>query len=81
LHDILDNLCEGRGKPEDAALLVDVANNMMGNTICAFADGTAMPMLGFVQKFRDEFLEAGRRGVRDGTLAESAARLVAGGRA
>ena len=36
----------GRGKPEDVDLLVDISNNMMGNTICAFADGTAMPMLG-----------------------------------
>ena len=33
---------------------------MMGNTICAFADGTAMPMLGFLQKFRDEFDRRGR---------------------
>jgi NADH-quinone oxidoreductase subunit F len=80
LEDVLDNLCEGRGKPEDAELLVDVANNMMGNTICAFADGTAMPMLGFVQKFRDEFIEAGKRGVRSGSLGDSTLSLVRGGR-
>jgi NADH-quinone oxidoreductase subunit F len=81
LHDILNNLCAGKGKPEDAALLVDVANNMMGNTICAFADGTAMPMLGFVQKFRDEFLAAGKRGVSPGSLGETSLPLVKGGRA
>ncbi len=62
LVDVLDGLCTGRGKVEDVHLLVDIANNMMGNTICAFADGTAMPMLGFVQKFRDEFIEAAERG-------------------
>jgi NADH-quinone oxidoreductase subunit F len=78
---VLNNLCEGRGKPEDAALLVDIANNMMGNTICAFADGTAMPMLGLVQQFRDEFIAAGKSGgVSARTLGDTARPLV-GGRA
>jgi NADH-quinone oxidoreductase subunit F len=81
LQDILDNLCNGKGKPEHVALLVDVSNNMMGNTICAFADGTAMPMLGFVQKFREEFVEAARAGVRAGSLGDSTTQLVKGGRA
>jgi len=63
LVDVLDNLCVGRGKSEDVDLLVNISNNMMGNTICAFADGTAMPMLGFVQKFRDEFVDAARNGL------------------
>jgi NADH-quinone oxidoreductase subunit F len=65
LVDVLDNLCAGRGKPEDVDLLVDISNNMMGNTICAFADGTAMPMLGMVQKFREEFMEAAINGIAD----------------
>jgi NADH-quinone oxidoreductase subunit F len=80
LHDILNNLCAGRGKPEDVALLVDVSNNMMGNTICAFADGTAMPMLGFVQRFRDEFVAAAKAGVRAGSLADSVADRFGGRR-
>ena len=79
LHDVLSNLCEGRGKPEDAALLVDIANNMMGNTICAFADGTAMPMLGLIQQFRDEFVAAGKGGgVTARTLGETARPLIGG---
>jgi NADH-quinone oxidoreductase subunit F len=57
LVDVLDRICEGKGRPEDVALLVDIANNMMGNTICAFADGTAMPMLGFIRQYRQEFLD------------------------
>ncbi|MET0390992.1 MAG: NADH-quinone oxidoreductase subunit NuoF [Polyangiales bacterium] len=77
LHDVLKNLCAGRGRPEDVDLLVDIANNMMGNTICAFADGTAMPMLGFLQKFREEFVEAGKRGVPSHTLGATA-RVVGG---
>ena len=75
LHDLLNNLCAGKGKPEDVHLLVDVANNMMGNTICAFADGTAMPMLGFLQKFRKEFVEAAQRGVQPHSLGSTARAL------
>jgi NADH-quinone oxidoreductase subunit F len=80
LHDVLNNLCAGKGKREDTALLVDIANNMMGNTICAFADGTAMPMLGFLQKFRDEFIAAAQGGVPVGTLRQTSLPLVKGGR-
>jgi NADH-quinone oxidoreductase subunit F len=35
----------------------------MGNTICAFGEGTAMPALAFMQKFRKE-LEQYVRGER-----------------
>jgi len=79
LHDILNNLCDGKGKPSDVALLVDVANNMMGNTICAFADGTAMPMLGLVQRFREEFVAAAGKGVARGTLGATTLPMVRGG--
>ena len=43
--------------------LHDIANGIMGNTICAFGEGTAMPALAFLQKFRKEF-EAYVRGER-----------------
>ena len=69
---MLKNLCEGKGRPEDAHLLVDISNNMMGNTICAFADGTAMPMLGFLQKFRQEFIDAAKGGVPAHTIGATA---------
>jgi len=59
---VLTQVCTGNGKVEDIDLLLDISNNMMGNTICAFADVTAMPMLGFVQRFRDEFDEHVRQG-------------------
>src|SRR5262249_10072532 len=64
LVDVLDRLCEEKGKPEDVDMLVQISNNMMGNTICAFADGTAMPMLGFIRKFHDEFVQAARAGAQ-----------------
>ncbi|MCB9707943.1 MAG: NADH-quinone oxidoreductase subunit NuoF [Myxococcales bacterium] len=58
LVDVLTRIRAGQARATDVDLLVDISNNMMGNTICAFADGTAMPMLAFIQKFRDEFLHA-----------------------
>ncbi|KAF0169604.1 MAG: NADH-quinone oxidoreductase subunit F, partial [Caulobacteraceae bacterium] len=79
LKEILDNLCRGKGRVEDVDLLVEVSNQMMGNTICAFADGTAMPMLGFVQKFRDEFVEAARRGVPGQPLGDTTRARIVGG--
>jgi len=66
LQNTLEEMCEGRGQPGDVALLVDIANNMMGNTICAFAEGTAMPLLGMVRQFHDEFLEAEANGLPEG---------------
>jgi len=75
LYDVLKNLSEGKGRPSDVDLLADIANNMMGNTICAFADGTAMPMLGILRKFREEFVEAGQRGIPSHTLGATARAL------
>ena len=42
---------------EDVQLLVDVSNNMMGNTVCVLADAAAMPTISFVNKFKNEFTE------------------------
>jgi NADH-quinone oxidoreductase subunit F len=78
LAEICDRLCEGHGKESDVELLVDVSNNMMGNTICALADGTAMPMLAFVRKFRNEFLDAARNGGVKGRLDAGMMKRVLG---
>jgi NADH-quinone oxidoreductase subunit F len=52
-------LCEkfarGEATEGDLLYLTDVTNNIMGNTICAFADGAAMPMLGILRRFHHEF--------------------------
>jgi NADH-quinone oxidoreductase subunit F len=80
LNDVLTQVCTGRGRVEDVNLLVDISNNMMGNTICALADGTAMPMLALVRRFREEFIAACSGGLGDKRLDESARALV-GGRA
>ena len=74
LANVLDQICAGRGKAADVDLLVDISNNMMGNTICALADGTAMPMLAFVRKFRKEFLEVAEKGLPSGARLDGAIR-------
>ena len=60
-------------KPLETSAVVgalhDVANGIMGNTICAFGEGTAMPALAFIQKFRKEF-EAYVRGERIGAASK-----------
>ncbi|MET0284690.1 MAG: NADH-quinone oxidoreductase subunit NuoF [Polyangiales bacterium] len=82
LNNVLTEVCEGRGKVADVELLVDISNNMMGNTICALADGTAMPMLAFVRKFRDEFIAACKSGgLGDKRMDEGVRKLLSSGRA
>jgi NADH-quinone oxidoreductase subunit F len=76
--DILNQLCRGKGKVQDIELLVDVANNIMGNTICAFGEGMAMPILALVQKFRGEFLDAAKNGVAAGLFDSRADTPAAG---
>ena len=36
-------------------LLLDVANNIEGNTICALGDAAAWPVQSMIKRFRDEF--------------------------
>jgi len=52
----------GTATMTDLETLGDVANNIMGNTICALGDGAAMPMLGILKLFRSEFEDVVRTG-------------------
>ncbi len=62
LHKLLKHLEEGTAREEDVQVLVDISDNMMGNTVCVLADAAAMPTISFVEKFRGEFLEHVRLG-------------------
>jgi NADH-quinone oxidoreductase subunit F len=42
-------------RPADIDLLLDVANNIEGNTICALGDAAAWPVQSMIKRFRDEF--------------------------
>ena len=52
---VLDRIVQGEATLDELDRLHEIAGNIMGNTICAFGEGTAMPALGFLQKFRKEF--------------------------
>jgi NADH-quinone oxidoreductase subunit F len=55
LKKILDRFHEGDGRSEDIPLIGELAKNMLGRTFCALGDAAAMPTIGFIEKFRDEF--------------------------
>jgi len=52
---ILDELEAGRGRIDDLQLLLDICDNVEGNTICPLGDAMAMPIRAYLQKFTDEF--------------------------
>ena len=47
--------CDGGAREEDADLLLSVANQIEGRTICAFGEAAAWPTQSFIAKFRDHF--------------------------
>ena len=55
LFKMVERIEHGHGRPDDLALLDNVAENIMGRTICALGDAAAMPVRGMLKHFRDEF--------------------------
>jgi NADH-quinone oxidoreductase subunit F len=55
IEKIVNTLLEGKGKKDDIKLVQNICTMMMGKTICALSDAAAMPTLGFIQKFPEEF--------------------------
>ncbi|MFZ2489839.1 MAG: NADH-quinone oxidoreductase subunit NuoF [Thermoanaerobaculia bacterium] len=56
LESVLDRLERGGGRPQDADLLYDMADNIGGKSLCALGDAAIGPVMSSVKKFRDEFL-------------------------
>jgi NADH-quinone oxidoreductase subunit F len=52
---VVKRINHGQGRPEDLALLDEVASNIMGRTICALGDAAAMPVRAMIKHFRPEF--------------------------
>jgi len=52
---LLQRFQAGEGREGDIELLLDVANNIEGNTICALGDAAAWPVQSMIHRFRDEF--------------------------
>jgi NADH-quinone oxidoreductase subunit F len=53
---IVEKIEHGHGTAEDVAKLEQVANSVMGMTICALGDAAAMPVQSFVKRFKQDFL-------------------------
>jgi NADH-quinone oxidoreductase subunit F len=55
LDRIFDKVIGGTATLEELDQIHEIASNITGNTICAFGDGAAQPVLSFVRKYRDNF--------------------------
>lgn len=61
MEDVLERIEHGHGREQDLQLLLDIADNINGKTLCALGDAAAGPVTSFVKKFRADF-EAHIRG-------------------
>ena len=52
---ILNRIIDGKGSAHDLDLLISVASNIEGNTICALGEAAAWPVKFMIQRFRDYF--------------------------
>ncbi len=55
LEKILKRVANRKATSKDLDLLVDIAQNIEGRTICALGDAAAWPVKFMIQRFRDEF--------------------------
>jgi NADH-quinone oxidoreductase subunit F len=52
---ILKRINKGQGKMSDLDLLINISENIEGNTICALGDAAAWPVKWTIRKFRKDF--------------------------
>jgi NADH-quinone oxidoreductase subunit F len=55
LSRLLDKIAQGRGERQDVDNVHQIARQMEMKTICALADGAAMPAKSYIEKFRGDF--------------------------
>jgi NADH-quinone oxidoreductase subunit F len=55
LYRIIHRLEHGQGRQDDLDLLLNLADQIQGRTICALGDAAAMPVRAFVKNYREEF--------------------------
>ncbi len=65
---ILEKILAGKGESKDLDLLLDLADQMTGKTICVLSDSCAAPVVSGIKKFRSEF-EAYIAGKRQPAMA------------
>jgi NADH-quinone oxidoreductase subunit F len=54
---VLDEIEAGHGKIEDLNLLLEICDQVEGNTICALGDALALPIRSLINKFHQEFVD------------------------
>ena len=52
MYRVIRRIEAGGGEREHLDMLLDVANNIEGRTICAFGDAAAWPVQGFLKHYR-----------------------------
>lgn len=55
LKKLLVRIDEGRAQPGDIDLIGELAKSILGRTFCPLGDAAAMPIISYVEKFREEF--------------------------
>ena len=55
LYRIIHRIEHGLGRQEDLELLLNLADQIQGRTICALGDAAAMPVRAFIKNYREEF--------------------------
>jgi NADH-quinone oxidoreductase subunit F len=77
MHKILQKLLRGEGAAKDIDLLLSVAANIGGKTLCPFGDAEIAPVVSTIQHFRDEFEHYVREGRSKVPMASWRARELA----
>jgi NADH:ubiquinone oxidoreductase subunit F (NADH-binding)/ferredoxin len=53
--DMLENICNGQGKPENIDLLLDLSKQVKAGSLCALGGTAPNPVLTTIRYFRDEY--------------------------
>jgi len=80
MNKILRDIAAGRGEVGDLDKVLNITDQMVGNTICVLADAAAFPARSFITKFRSEFeayIKGGQRLSLTGFKPEAAPALAA----
>lgn len=57
MEKVINRILNGEGSTNDLDLLISIANNIEGNTICALGEAAAWPVRYMITRFRDYFEE------------------------
>jgi NADH-quinone oxidoreductase subunit F len=55
MYKVISRIEHGEGRDQDLDLLLEIAENINGKTLCALGDAAAGPVMSFVRKFRPDF--------------------------